>query len=145
MARRLSFARKTVPDTWCSPTWCSPTWWLGRDRLRGVRLPAEARREGEGAAAARRAVHGDRPAHQSDQPGSDGQAQAGAAVLTRGRGVLLLEGPEDPLLLVGRDADAGVAHCEAEADFPRPRETAEAQPAGVAHQGIGHVRLHLVD
>ena len=53
----------------------------GRDRLRGVRLPPEPRREGEGAAPARLAVHGDRPAHQGHQPGGDGQAQAGAAVL----------------------------------------------------------------
>src|SRR5438067_12111022 len=66
-----------------------------------MRLLAEARCKGEGAAPARRAVHGDRPAHQGDQPGSDGQAQAGAAVLARGRGVLLLEGPEDAILLPG--------------------------------------------
>ena len=58
------------------------------------------------------------PAHQGHQPGGDGQAQAGAAVLPRGRGVRLLEGLEDPLLLVGRDADAGVAHREAQADSP---------------------------
>src|SRR2546421_7951420 len=82
-----------------------------------MRLLAEARREGEGAAPARRAVHGDRPAHKGDQPGSNGQAQAGAAVLARGGGVLLLEGPEDAILLLGRDANAGVAHREAEADF----------------------------
>ena len=37
--------------------------------------------------------------------------------LPRGRGVLLLEGPEDRLLLVRRDADAGVAHGEAQADL----------------------------
>src|SRR5256886_12659534 len=85
---------------------------LSRDWLRGVRLPAEVRREGEGAAPARRAVHGDRPAHEGHQPGSDGQAQAGAAVLARGGGVLLLERPEDALLLVGRDADAGVPYGE---------------------------------
>src|SRR5437763_5702612 len=83
-----------------------------------MRLLAEARCKGEGAAPARRAVHGDRPAHQGDQPGSDGQAQAGAAVPARGRGVLLLERPEDALLLVRRDADAGVAHGEAQPDLP---------------------------
>src|ERR1700719_3872636 len=83
-----------------------------------MRLLAKARREGEGAAPAGRAVHGDSSTHQGDQPGSDGQSQAGAAVLARGRGVLLLEGPENSLLLLGRDADAGVAHGEAEADVP---------------------------
>ena len=80
------------------------------DLLRRVRLAPEPGREGEGAAPARLAVHADLPAHQGDQPGGDGQAQAGAAVLARGRGVLLLEGPEDSLLLVLGDADAGVAH-----------------------------------
>src|SRR5213083_2847156 len=83
-----------------------------------MRLFTEARCEGEGAAPAWRAVHGDGSAHEGHQPGSDGQAQAGAAVLARGRGVLLLEGPEDARLLVGRNADAGVAHREAEADLP---------------------------
>src|SRR5438876_12003999 len=73
-----------------------------------MRLLTEARCEGEGAAPAWRAVHGDGSAHEGHQPGSDGQAQAGAAVLARGRGVLLLEGPEDALLLLGWDADAGV-------------------------------------
>ena len=92
--------------------------------------------------------------------------------LPRGRGVLLLEGPEDALLLVPRDADAGVAHREPEADLLRRRRKGAAidfhadvhlsflgeldgvaheveqhlpQPARVADQGVGHVRLHLVD
>ena len=78
----------------------------------GMRLAAEPRREGEGAAPARLALHRDRPAHQGHQPRGDRQAQAGAAVLARGRPVLLLEGAEDLLLLVARDADAGVAHGE---------------------------------
>src|SRR5205809_828575 len=72
--------------------------------------PPEPRREREGAALARLAFHGDLSAHQGDQPGGDGQAQAGAAVLPRGGGVLLLEGPEDFLLPVLGDADAGVLH-----------------------------------
>ena len=72
-------------------------------------LASKLGREGEGAAPARLAVHGDRAAHQGHQPGGDGQAQAGAAILARGRGVLLFEGPEDLLLFVGRDADARVA------------------------------------
>src|SRR5205807_2688840 len=80
--------------------------------LRRVRLEPEPRREREGAAAARRAVHGDRAAHQGHQPGGNTQAQAGAAILSRGRGVLLLERAEDPSLLFRRDADARVAHRE---------------------------------
>src|SRR5438128_2326414 len=39
-------------------------------------------------------------------------AGTGAAVLARRRRVLLLEGTEDFLLLIGRDADAGIAHFE---------------------------------
>src|SRR5580700_10080604 len=79
-----------------------------------MRLKSEAGGEGEGAASARRAVNGDLAAHEGHQPGGDGQAQAGATVLARGRGVLLLEGPEDALLLLLRDADASVAHGEAQ-------------------------------
>ena len=111
------------------------------------------------------------PAHQGHQPGGDGQAQAGAAVLPRGRGVLLLEGPEDPLLLLGRDADARVRDREAQArrspsvarlaggfhaddhlarlgELDGVADQVEqhlAQPAGVADQGVGHVRLHVAD
>src|SRR5207245_2532631 len=42
----------------------------------------------------------------------DGEAEARAAVLARSRAVGLLERLEDDLLLLGRDADAGVAHLE---------------------------------
>ena len=107
---------------------------LDGGRLRGVRLASEARREGEGAAPARLALHVDRAAHQGHQPGGDGQAQAGAAVLPRGRGVLLLEGPEDRLLLVLRDADAGVAHRE---------RAVPTSPSGTASRGDFHPHDHL--
>src|SRR5947209_2520091 len=99
--------------------------WSG-DRFRVVRRSAEMRREGEGAALARGTVHGDGSTHEGHQPGGNGQAQASAAILAGGGGVLLLEGPEDTLLLVGRNADAGVAHREAEADFLRPRRRQRA-------------------
>ena len=74
------------------------------------------------------------------------------------------------LLLVRRDADAGVAHGEAQADLALGRGLAGdfhahdhlallgeldgvahqveqdlPQPAGVADQGVGHVRLHVAD
>ena len=113
----------------------------------------------------------DLPAHQGHQPGGDRQAQPGAAVPPRRRGVLLLERPEDPLLLVPGDADAGVAHGEPQADLalgcrPSPATSTRTttspgvgeldgvahqveqdlpQPAGVADQGVGHLRLHVVD
>ena len=88
--------------------------WPGGDQLRGVRLTSERRREGEGAAPARRAVHGKRAAHQSHQPRSDRQAQARPAISSGGRHILLFKGPKDLLLLVGRDADAGVADLKAQ-------------------------------
>ena len=62
----------------------------------------------EGAAGAGPAHEPDLAAEQSRQLAADGEAEAGAAVLARGRAVGLLEGLEDDLLLDGRDADAGV-------------------------------------
>ena len=84
--------------------------------LRWLRLTTEPRREGKGATLARLACHGDLPTHQGHQPGGDGQAQPGAAVLARGGRILLLEGPEDFLLLVGWNADAGIADFESQRD-----------------------------
>jgi hypothetical protein len=97
-----------------------------RGRLRGVRLNPEAGGEGEGAALARLAVHGDPPAHQGHEPGSDGQSKAGAAVLARRRGVLLLERLEDCCLLLGRDADAGVGDGEVQI-YKGPQRTKRTQ------------------
>src|SRR5258707_4272345 len=84
-----------------------------------MRLSAEARREGKCTAPARRAVHGDGSTHKAHQSRGDGQSQAGAAVLACGGRVLLLEGPEDALLLLGWDADTRVAHREVETNVPR--------------------------
>src|SRR5258705_8217298 len=47
-------------------------------------------------------------AEQARQLAADRQAEARAAVLAAGRAVGLLEGLEDDLLLVRRDADAGI-------------------------------------
>ena len=73
---------------------------------------AQPRGEPEGAALAQLALHADLAAHQLGQPLGDRQAQAGAAVLARGRGVGLLERLEQAPHLLWRHADAGVAHRE---------------------------------
>ena len=52
-------------------------------------------------------------AHQLHQLFADGQSQSGAAVLARGRGILLDEGLEDGRAVLGPDADAGVDDLEA--------------------------------
>jgi hypothetical protein len=74
----------------------------------------EARRELEGAAMARLAVHPDPAAHQANQRRRDGQAEAGAAEAARRRPVGLAEGLEDRRVLLFRDADAGVGDREAQ-------------------------------
>ena len=80
---------------------------LARDARRRVDLRQVER---EGAALARRArPGGSRRRSRRDELAADRQAQAGAAVLAAGAAVGLLERLEDDLLLVGRDADAGVA------------------------------------
>ena len=68
--------------------------------------------EREGAAHAGRAAQMDLPAKQVGQLAADGEAQAGAAVLAAGAGVGLLEGLEDDLLLLDRNADAGIGDLE---------------------------------
>ena len=60
----------------------------------------------------------DLAAQQPRQFAADRQAQAGAAVLAAGAAVGLLERLEDDLLLVRRDADAGVGDGEARAPSP---------------------------
>ena len=104
----------------------------------------------------------DPAAHQRDEPLRDGEAEAGAAVAAAGRAVRLDEGLEEARLQLGVDADAGVAHLEAddhrvpgrlveghpEDDLARLRELDRvadevgedlAQPAGVAPQRVRHV------
>jgi hypothetical protein len=61
----------------------------------------------------RRAVGADFAAHQVRDAAGNRQAEAGAAVLARGRGIGLLEGMEQPRHGVGRNADPGVLHLEA--------------------------------
>ena len=52
------------------------------------------------------------PPSEIGQLAADRQSETGAAILAAGAGIGLLEGLEDDLLLLGRDADAGVGHLE---------------------------------
>ena len=66
--------------------------------------------EMEAAAVAERAVQVQFAAHQANQPLADRHTQPGAAEAPRGRGLGLREAAEDARLVLGCDADAGVAH-----------------------------------
>src|SRR5262245_26366393 len=61
-------------------------------------------------------------AHQFGQTFADRQAEAGAPVMTRGGGINLLEGFEEAVLPIERNADAGVAHREMEEPLLRMTE-----------------------
>ena len=65
--------------------------------------------QGERAAVARAALEHELAAEQPGELAADRETEAGAAVLAAGAAVGLLERLEDDLLLVRRDADAGVA------------------------------------
>jgi hypothetical protein len=69
--------------------------------------------EPEKAAFARPAFDADTATHQLHQASGDHQAEAGAAVSTRGRGIDLFEGMEQARQFVGCDAYAGVFDLEA--------------------------------
>ena len=72
----------------------------------------ERNAEPENRAFARLAVQPDFPAHQRHDLRTDGQAQAGAAVLAVGRAIGLGKGFENLFLQVPRDPDPGIAHLE---------------------------------
>src|SRR5204863_8479594 len=72
----------------------------------------KASAETEGRAAARLADQLDRAAHHLAELLGDGQPKAGTAIPTGCRAVGLGESVEDMLLLVQRDADAGIADLE---------------------------------
>ena len=96
-----------------------------RRRRRADRL-AEVELEPERAAAARLALGADRSAHQLDQLAGDREAEAGAAVVARRRGVGLRERLEHAVERSRVDADAGVGDLEADptatgAGAPGPR------------------------
>ena len=89
----------------------------GRERALGDRRPD---REAELAADPDLAGHADPAAHQLGQPLADRQAETGAPVAARRRGVDLAERLEEPAEPVGRDADAGVPDGEGQLG-ERPR------------------------
>ena len=70
--------------------------------------------QGEAAPLAGLAGEADLAAQQIGELAADGQPQPGAAELTAGGHVRLLEGFEDDGLLVGRDADARVGNRESD-------------------------------
>ncbi len=103
-----------------------------------------------GGALARLAVHPDATAHQRDQPARDGQAQAGTAVLAAGGGVGLLERLEDARELLGRHADAGVLHLEAQPQAlglgrQRPHAQCDVARIGELDRVAGKVQQHLTE
>jgi hypothetical protein len=91
--------------------------------------------EMEGGAVARLGMHADGAAHQLDDPLADRKPQAGAAIQPGGRGVGLGECVEQPLLRGRLDADAGVAHLEAQpvlgALVADPAHLIETEPRSV--------------
>ncbi len=83
-------------------------------RRRRYRDHRHRQAEPEGRACARRAVDADQAAHQAHQAPADREAQARATVAARVGIVGLSERIEDPIHGFRRDADAGVAHGEAD-------------------------------
>src|SRR5436309_66030 len=68
--------------------------------------------EREGRALAGQAAQVDLAAEQARELAADRKTEAGAAIFAAGAGVGLLERLEDQLLLLERNADAGVRHFE---------------------------------
>ena len=150
LAAALDRPSASCPSWRASPRGCGG-WWRCRPRPgRAGRGPSAAppgvgraagpgarpkrQREVERAAPADLALEPDLPAHHLDQAGRDRQAQPGAAVLAGRRGVGLGERLEEPLLLLGGDADAGVADGEVQAHLlarsaTPPRRGAPPRPA----------------
>ena len=71
----------------------------------------------------------DLAAEQRRQLAADRQAEAGAAVLAARAGVGLLERLEDQLLLLRRDADAGVADGDGDGGRHEPQHRVIRRPA----------------
>ena len=78
--------------------------------FRRMVIDFERQRDSEGAALARRTLDTDAAAHQLDEAAGDRQTEAGTAKSARGGAVFLGKGFKDGFLLVGGDADAGIAH-----------------------------------
>ena len=98
--------------------------------------------EREGAAEAGRAAQGQLAAQQLGQLAADGEAEARAAVLAAGAGVGLLEGLEHDLLLLDRDADAGVGDLEGHHRARLVERHVVGAPAGLGrHDAQAHAAL----
>ena len=81
-------------------------------KLRGCGL----NREDERRAVAGHALDADASAHELGKPLANREAEAGAAIFARGRGIDLGKGFEEPVHSLGGNADASVAHGEFEDD-----------------------------
>src|SRR6476620_1860308 len=80
-------------------------------RLRSwLRLTAECCSKSERTANVWLTLNRDPSVHERHQACRDRQSQTSPAVFTRRRGVLLLEGAKDSLLIVARNADTRVTH-----------------------------------
>src|SRR5207249_2465877 len=109
---------------------------------------SEAGREVKATTAPGRTFEPDLATHHARQAAADRQPEPRAAIATAGRGVGLREGLEQPLLLFGRDADAGVAYLEAQ---QRGRGVAldlldlddDLASLGELHRVVAQVQQHL--
>src|ERR1019366_5882751 len=89
--------------------WCERR--LARDRGdRELEVHAKLR------SLARRALDGERAAHEQHELARDREPESGAAETARGGRLALFELLEEALLGLRRDADAGVAHDDAQRD-----------------------------
>ena len=125
---------------------------------------AKAGREMEGAPLAERTFDPNTASHHLHDLARNRQSQTRAPKASGGRAIRLREGVKDAGLFFRSDADARVLHAEVKArdhvisglpldgqvdlasfgEFQRvPQQVDQnlAQPAGVAHQSVGHVRL----
>ena len=111
----------------------------------GIFEPRQRQRDTERRALARPARHADPAAHAFDDAPRNREAKAGAAELAVGAAFGLLELQEDARLLLGRDADAGVAHLEHDlvAHGARLDHDADATGLGELDRIAGEVEQHL--
>src|ERR1700757_953737 len=87
--------------------------------------------EGEGAALSRRALQLDFAAEQVCELAADGEAKSRASVFAAGTGVGLLEGLEDDLLLLLRNANAGVRNFKGDDGCSLAEDRVVPAPSGV--------------
>ncbi|MCZ7635871.1 MAG: hypothetical protein M5U12_07395 [Verrucomicrobia bacterium] len=92
-------------------------WRTRRTAGRGAGWQLEGDGEGERGADVEFAGDLELAAHEADELAGDGQAQAGATVLARGRAIGLTERFEDALAVLGGDAGTGVLDFETKGDF----------------------------